>query len=260
MKDKLIIDGKEFNSRLFIGTGKHKSTESLISYIRSSESEMITVAIRRVDLSDKSSKSLIKTLIDQKINILPNTAGCKNLSEIILTSELSRELLETDWVKLEAINDQDYLLPDPMDTIKAAEALVSKGFKVLPYINSDPPLAKRLESIGCVTVMPLASPIGSGNGIKNEESIKIIIEQSKVPVVVDAGLAVPSDASRALEMGADAVLVNTAIAKANDPKLMAEGFNLSVKAGRKAFLSGRIPIQSVASPSSPENNLIDSSK
>ena len=260
MKDTLIIDGKKFDSRLFIGTGKHKSPESLVSYIKSSGSEMITVAIRRVDLNDNSSKSLIKILKDQKINILPNTAGCKNLSEIMLTSELSRELLETNWVKLEAINDQNYLLPDPIDTIEAAEALVSKGFKVLPYINPDPPLAKRLESLGCVTVMPLASPIGSGSGIKNEESIKIIIEQSKIPVVVDAGLAVPSDAARALEIGADAVLVNTAIAKAGNPELMAEGFNLSVKAGRKAFLSGRIPIQSIASPSSPENNLIDSSK
>ena len=259
MNDKLIINGKEFNSRLFIGTGKHRSIEELKKYIKSSESEMITVAIRRLDLENQSKdKNLLQTLRELGINILPNTAGCNNLSEIILTCELARELLGTDWVKLEAILDKKYLLPDPILTLEAAELLIKKGFKVLPYINADPALAKRLEESGCITVMPLASPIGSGNGIKNEEGIKIIIDQSKIPVVVDAGLAVPSDASSMLEIGADAVLVNTAIAQATNPVLMAEAFKLGVISGRNAFKAGRIPSIPVASPSSPQYDLIDS--
>ena len=184
MNDNLIIDGKEFSSRLFIGTGKHRSLNELKDYIVSTESEMITVAIRRLDFDDKNSNDLMSFLKKLKINILPNTAGCKNIDEIILTCELSRELLGTNWIKLEAIKDKKYLLPDPIMTLKAAEKLIKNNFKVLPYINSDPELAKNLEGIGCSTVMPLASPIGSGNGINNEENIKIIIEQSKVPVVV----------------------------------------------------------------------------
>ena len=172
MIDKLIIEDKEFKSRLFIGTGKHRSLNELEKYILSSESEMITVAIRRLDLENKSNDNdLLQMLKRLKINILPNTAGCKNLSEIILTCELARELTETNWVKLEAILDKKFLLPDPIMTLEAASSLIDKGFKVLPYINADPALAKRLEYIGCATVMPLASPIGSGNGIKNEESI-----------------------------------------------------------------------------------------
>ncbi|MBE31731.1 MAG: thiazole synthase [Rickettsiales bacterium] len=258
MIDKLIIEDKEFKSRLFIGTGKHRSLNELEKYILSSESEMITVAIRRLDLENKSSDSdLLQMLKRLKINILPNTAGCKNLSEIILTCELARELTETNWVKLEAILDKKFLLPDPIMTLEAASSLIDKGFKVLPYINADPALAKRLEDIGCATVMPLASPIGSGNGIKNEESIKIIIDQSKIPVIVDAGIAVPSDASKMLEIGADAVLVNTAIAQASKPNIMAKAFKLGVEAGRNSFLAGRIDSKPIASPSSPEINLID---
>lgn len=258
MIDKLIIEDKEFKSRLFIGTGKHRSLNELEKYILSSESEMITVAIRRLDLENKSNDSdLLQMLKRLKINILPNTAGCKNLSEIILTCELARELTETNWVKLEAILDEKFLLPDPIMTLEAASSLINKGFKVLPYINADPALAKRLEDIGCATVMPLASPIGSGNGIKNEESIKIIIDQSKIPVIVDAGIAVPSDASKMLEIGADAVLVNTAIAQALKPNIMAKAFKLGVEAGRNSFLAGRIDSKPIASPSSPEINLID---
>ena len=261
MTDKLIIDGKEFCSRLFIGTGKHRNLEELEKYILSSESELITVAIRRLDLENKSSKDkdLLQLLKQIKINILPNTAGCKNLSEIILTCGLARELIGTNWVKLEAILDKRYLLPDPIMTLEAAESLINKGFKVLPYINADPTLAKRLEDIGCVTVMPLASPIVSWNGIKNEESIKIIIDQAKVPVVVDAGIAVPSDASKMLEIGADAVLVNTAIAQASKPYIMAKAFKLGVEAGRNSYLAGRIQSKPIASASSPEINLIDAS-
>ena len=258
MNDNLIIDGKEFSSRLFIGTGKHRSLSELKDYIISSGSEMITVAIRRLDFDDKNSNDLLSFLKKLKINILPNTAGCKNIDEIILTCELSRELLETNWIKLEAIKDKKYLLPDPIMTIKAAEKLIENNFKVLPYINSDPELAKNLENIGCSTVMPLASPIGSGNGINNEENIKIIIEQSKVPVVVDAGLAVPSDAAKMMEIGADAVLVNTAIAQSKIPKNMGEAFKLGVEAGRISFNSGRIPTKQFASASSPKTNLINS--
>ena len=257
MNDNLIIDGKGFRSRLFIGTGKHKSLKDLEDYIISSESEMITVAIRRLDLDDNHGNDLLSFLIEKKLNILPNTAGCKNIDEIILTCELSRELINTNWVKLEAIQDPKYLLPDPIMTMNAAQKLINKGFKVLPYINSDPALAKNLEEIGCSTVMPLASPIGSGNGIKNEESIKIIIDQSKIPVIVDAGIAVPSDASKMLEIGADAVLVNTAIAQASKPNIMAKAFKLGVEAGRNSFLAGRIDSKPIASPSSPEINLID---
>ena len=258
MNDNLIIDGKEFSSRLFIGTGKHRSLSELKDYIVSTESEMITVAIRRLDFDDKNSNDLLSFLKKLKINILPNTAGCKNIDEIILTCELSRELLGTNWIKLEAIKDKKYLLPDPIMTLKAAEKLIKNNFKVLPYINSDPELAKNLEGIGCSTVMPLASPIGSGNGINNEENIKIIIEQSKVPVVVDAGLAVPSDAARMMEIGADAVLVNTAIAESRIPKNMGKAFKLGVEAGRISFSSGRIPIKQFASASSPKTNLINS--
>ena len=258
MNDNLIIDGKEFSSRLFIGTGKHRSLSELKDYIVSTESEMITVAIRRLDFDDKNSNDLMNFLKKLKINILPNTAGCKNIDEIILTCELSRELLGTNWIKLEAIKDKKYLLPDPIMTLKAAEKLIKNNFKVLPYINSDPELAKNLEGIGCSTVMPLASPIGSGNGINNEENIKIIIEQSKVPVVVDAGLAVPSDAARMMEIGADAVLVNTAIAESKVPKNMGKAFKLGVAAGRISFSSGRIPAKQFASASSPKTNLINS--
>ena len=258
MNDNLIIDGKEFSSRLFIGTGKHRSLNELKDYIVSTESEMITVAIRRLDFDDKNSNDLMNFLKKLKINILPNTAGCKNIDEIILTCELSRELLGTNWIKLEAIKDKKYLLPDPIMTLKAAEKLIKNNFKVLPYINSDPELAKNLEGIGCSTVMPLASPIGSGNGINNEENIKIIIEQSKVPVVVDAGLAVPSDAARMMEIGADAVLVNTAIAESRIPKNMGKAFKLGVEAGRISFSSGRIPAKQFASASSPKTNLINS--
>ena len=257
MDDILIIDGKQFSSRLFIGTGKHRTFEELENYIISSGSEMITVAIRRLDLEKNDSNDLLGFLKNLNINILPNTAGCKSIDEIILTCELSRELIETNWIKLEAINDQKYLLPDPLMTLKAAEKLINKKFKVLPYINADPELAKNLEKIGCSTVMPLASPIGSGNGINNEENIKIIIEQSNIPVVVDAGLAVPSDASRMMEIGADAVLVNTAIAQSGNPKNMGYAFKLGVEAGRISFNSGRIPVKQVASPSSPKTNLID---
>ena len=256
MNDNLIIDGKEFSSRLFIGTGKHRSLKELKDYIISTESEMITVAIRRLDLNKDNSNDLMSFLKKLNMNILPNTAGCKNIEEIMLTCELSRELIGTNWVKLEAIKDKKYLLPDPIMTLNAAEKLIKKGFKVLPYINSDPELAKNLENVGCSTVMPLASPIGSGNGVKNEENIKIIIEQSKVPVVVDAGLAVPSDAARVMEIGADAVLVNTAIAESRVPKDMGRAFNLGVKAGRISFNSGRIPIKQIASASSPKTNLI----
>ena len=221
-KDLLTIGGKNFKSRLMVGTGRHKSNQEMVESIKSSGAEIITVAIGRINLN---------------------------------ISELARELTGTNWVKLEVIPDSKYLLPDPVQTYEAAEHLVKNNFTVLPYINADPVLAKKLEDIGCATVMPLGSSIGSGNGIHTLEEIKIIIEQSNVPVVVDAGLAVPSDASIAMEIGADCVLVNTAIARASDPSLMGYAFKLGVKAGRKAYLAGRIPKVDHGKMSSPESGI-----
>jgi thiazole synthase len=187
----------------------------------------------------------------QRYTLLPNTAGCRTMDEALFTARLARELTGSSWLKLEVIPDPAYLLPDPVETLRAAETLVGEGFTVLPYIHADPVLARRLEEVGCATVMPLGSPIGSGRGVFTIEEIQIIIENAQVPVVVDAGLAVPSDASQVMEVGADAVLVNTAIAQAQDPALMAEGFRLGVEAGRKAYLAGRIPKKAYASASSP---------
>ncbi|NCG35703.1 MAG: thiazole synthase [Dehalococcoidales bacterium] len=256
--DKLTIAGKKFNSRLITGTGKHRSSEDLLKSIEASETEMITVAIRRINFDDPKEKNLLDVIDWKKYNILPNTAGSKTAEEAIYTAMLAKEVTGSNWIKVEVIPDTKYLLPDPIGTLEASKKLVKEGFIVLPYISPDPVLAKRLEDVGCATVMPLGSPIGSGKGVLALEEIRIIIEQSNIPVVVDAGLGVPSEASLVMENGADAVLVNTAIAGANNPKQMAEAFNLGVKAGRKAFLSGRIPISNHANPSSPTENIIDS--
>ena len=251
MDDFLVIDNKYFRSRLLTGTGRHKNSRELIKSIQSSGTEIITVAIRRLNLKVKNEENILEVIKSQKMTILPNTAGCPTPKEAILTAELARELTETNWIKLEVIPDSKYLLPDPIGTLEAAQELVKKGFKVLPYIAADPVLALELEKIGCVTVMPLGSPIGSGQGINTLESIKIIIEQSSVPVIVDAGIGVPSDAALVMESGADAVLVNTAIAQADSPSMMGSAFKLGVEAGRKAFLAGRIPIKNIAFASSP---------
>ena len=253
--DELIIAGKKFNSRLITGTGKHRSSEDLLSSIKASETEMITVAIRRINFDDPKEKNLLDVIDWNKYNILPNTAGSKTSEEAIYTANLAREVTGSNWIKIEVIPDPKYLLPDPIGTLEACEKLVKDDFIVLPYISPDPVLSKRLEDVGCATVMPLGSPIGSGNGVLALEEIKIIIEQATVPVVVDAGLGVPSEASVVMENGADAVLVNSAIAGAKDPEQMAEAFKLGVKAGRKAYLSGRIPITNHANPSSPQDNI-----
>ena len=251
MDDFLIIDNKKFHSRLLTGTGRHKSAKELIQSIENSQTEIITVAIRRINLEAKKEENILEIIKSKNLTILPNTAGCTNSKDAVFTAELARELTETDWIKLEVIPDSKYLLPDPVGTLKAAEDLIKKGFKVLPYISADPVLALELEKIGCVTVMPLGSPIGSGQGIHTLESIKIIIDQSKVPVIVDAGIGVPSDAALVMEAGADAVLINTAIAQAENPGIMASAFRLGVQSGRQAFLAGRILKKSIAVASSP---------
>jgi Uncharacterized enzyme of thiazole biosynthesis len=223
--DELEIAGKKFKSRLITGTGKHKNSEDLENSIISSGTEMITVAIRRIDFENLNEKNLLEVIDWDKYNILPNTAGSKTAEEAIYTANLAREVTGSNWIKIEVIPDPKYLLPDPIGTLEACEKLVNQNFIVLPYISPDPVLAKRLEDIGCATVMPLGSPIGSGNGVLALEEINIIIEQSNIPVIVDAGLGVPSEASLVMENGADAVLVNSAIAGAKNPKQMAEALS-----------------------------------
>ncbi|MBA66583.1 MAG: thiazole synthase [Chloroflexi bacterium] len=257
MDDILNIGGKSVTSRLMVGTGRHRSNDDLINSVEASGTEIITVAIGRLDLNNPNEKTILDHFDWTKYNILPNTAGSKTAEDAVTIARLSKAMNLSDWIKLEVIPDPKYLLPDPIGTLKAAEILVAEGFKVLPYIHADPVLAKQLEEIGCATVMPLGSAIGSGQGIHTKEEIAIIIEQSSIPVVVDAGLAVPSDASTAMELGADAVLVNTAIAQAANPGLMGEAFKLGVQAGRKAYLAGRIPQSKYANPSSPTSNPVN---
>jgi thiazole synthase len=251
MEDALAIAGKKLRSRLIAGTGRFRSNEDMLSALEASGADMVTVAIRRLDLSNPNQKTILDYIDWTCHTILPNTAGSKTPEEAIFTARLGREVTGSNWVKLEVIPDPKYLFPDPAGTLRAAEALIKEGFVVLPYIHADPVLARQLEELGCATVMPLGSAIGSGQGIHTLEEVRIIISQAHVPVVVDAGLGVPSDASIAMEMGADAVLVNTAIAQAKDPALMAEAFRLGVEAGRKAFMAGRIPKKHYAEPSSP---------
>jgi thiazole synthase len=250
-RDSLVIAGVELRSRLFVGTGKYANDEAMIAALEASDCELVTVALRRLDLDDPKKKTILDLVDWKRYRILPNTAGCRTAEEAIRTARLARTMGLSDWVKLEVIPDPRYLFPDPEETLKAARVLVAEGFKVLPYINADPVLAKKLEQLGTVTVMPLGSPIGSGQGLQTLEQIRIIIEEARVPVVVDAGIGAPSDAALAMELGADAVLVNTAIALAQDPALMAEAIRGGVDAGRKAYMAGRIPRRAQASPSSP---------
>ena len=251
MEDDLIIAGKRFSSRLIVGTGKYSSAEVCQAALEASGTEIVTVAIRRLDLDNPDKPTELDYIDWSRYTILPNTAGCKTLEEALLTARLGRELTGSTWVKLEVIPDPKYLLPDPISTLEAAGALLEDGFEVLPYIHADPILARRLEDLGCATVMPLGSVIGSGQGILTIDEIKIIIEETSVPVVVDAGLGSPSDAALAMEIGSDAVLMNTAIALAEEPALMAEAVKLGVEAGRKAYMAGRIPKKAYASASSP---------
>jgi len=256
LNDTLTIADTTFGSRLIVGTGKYRTMTDQRDAIDASGAEMVTVAIRRLPLDDDGNslpdqENLMEHLNWERYKILPNTAGCKTVEEALFTARLARELTGSNWLKLEVIPDPKYLLPDPIGTLEAARQLVEDGFVVLPYIHADPVLARHLEEVGCATVMPLGSPIGSGRGIFTLEEIQIIIENSNVPVVVDAGLGAPSEAALAMEIGADAVLVNTAIAQAADPAGMAEAFRLGVEAGRRAFVAGRIPRKELAEASSP---------
>ena len=260
--DKLQIGNKSFNSRLMLGTGKYRSVNDAIDSIDSSDCELVTVAIRRLPTNlNNDNTTFLKFLDWEKLWLLPNTAGSQTAEEAIrmafLGHELACQLGQEDnyFVKLEVISDPKYLLPDPIGTLKAAEFLVKKGFTVLPYINADPMLALHLEDLGCATVMPLGSPIGSGQGLNNLANIQIIIENANVPVIVDAGIGAPSEATKAMEMGADGVLLNTAVAQAKNPSQMASAMNLAVKAGREGFLAGRMEKKYYANASSPQTNI-----
>jgi thiazole synthase len=249
MDDTLTIAGRSFDSRLILGTGKYETFELMRAAVEASGAEMVTVAVRRIDFDAPGEE--ITSFLPKDILLLPNTSGCETAEEAVRMARLARAGGLPDWIKLEVIPDPRYLLPDPVETLKAAEALVADGFTVLPYMLPDPILAKRLEEAGCATVMPLAAPIGTGRGLKLRDSIRIMIEQAEVPVVVDAGLGAPSHAAEAMELGADAVLVNTAIARADDTAEMARAFRLAVEAGRAARLAGIMVEQETAVPSSP---------
>jgi thiazole synthase len=260
--DRLVIAGRSFASRLMTGTGKYSDFEVMRQSIAASGCNIVTVAVRRVQTNAPGHEGLAEALDWSKIWMLPNTAGCKTAEEAIRVARLGREMAkllgqeDNNFVKLEVIPDSKYLLPDPIGTLEAAEKLVKEGFAVLPYINADPLLAKRLEEVGCATVMPLGSPIGSGQGIRNKANIQIIIESIKVPVVVDAGIGTPSEAAQAMEMGADALLINTAIAKATNPIAMGKAMGMATEAGRLAYQAGRIPVQGYASASSPLTGVV----
>jgi thiazole synthase len=254
--DQLKIADNTFISRLFTGTGKFSDSLLMRDALLASESELITVALKRVDVRDEQD-DLLKHLSHERIKLLPNTSGVRTAKEAIFAAELSREALETNWVKLEIHPDPKYLLPDPIETLAAAEELVKKGFVVMPYIHADPVLCKRLEDVGVQCVMPLGAPIGSNKGLKTQDFLEIIIEQSKVPVIVDAGIGAPSHAAFAMELGADAVLVNTAIAVAQNPVEMAIAFKLAVQAGRIAYNAKLAPVKQHAEASSPLTSFLN---
>lgn len=235
--NNLTIGGREFTSRLFVGTGKFSSNELMAKAIKASRSQMVTVALKRID-TNNTQDDLLAHVRGEGITVLPNTSGVRNAAEAVLAAQLAREAFDTNFIKLEIHPDPKYLMPDPIETLKAAEELAKDGFIVLPYVQADPVLCKRLEDAGAAAVMPLGAPIGTNKGIITRDLIEIIIEESRVPVVIDAGLGTPSHAAQAMEMGADAVLVNTAIAIAGDPVAMAEAFAKAVEAGRQAYEAG----------------------
>jgi thiazole synthase len=260
--DPLNIVGKFFSSRLMLGTGKYRTSQDAIQSIEASECEIVTVAIRRLPTNlNNDNISFLKSLDWKKLWLLPNTAGSQTAEDAIRMAFLGHELAcqlgqeENFFVKLEVISDPKYLLPDPIGTLKAAEFLVKKGFTVLPYINADPMLALHLEDLGCATVMPLGSPIGSGQGLNNLSNLQIIIENAKIPVIVDAGIGAPSEATLAMELGADGILLNTAVAQAKNPEQMALAMNLGVQSGRLGYLAGRMEKKYYANPSSPINQI-----
>ncbi|MGN0908039.1 MAG: thiazole synthase [Succinivibrio sp.] len=248
--EKLKLGGKEFENRLIIGTGKYSSGEQLAEACRASGAQIATMAVKRVD-AERHSDEIVKPLKELGVTFMPNTSGAKNAKEAVFAARLAREALGTDWIKVEIHPDVRYLLPDPVETLEACKTLVGDGFKVFPYIQADPVLARRLEEIGCAAVMPLGAPIGSARGLETIAMLKIIIAHAGVPVVVDAGIGSPSDACQALELGADAVMVNTAIAASGDPVRMAGAFKLAQQAGREAFEAGLAGRNETARPTSP---------
>ncbi len=255
--DALKIADKTFESRLILGSARYPNLDTMIGALKASGTQMVTVAIRRVNLKDKSGESVVQLLRREKYFILPNTAGCFTAKEAVLTAELAREALETNWIKLEVIGDDDTLFPDVPELLKAAEKLVAGGFVVLPYCNDDPVTCKKLAGLGCPAVMPLGAPIGSGMGIRNPYNIRIIREMTDVPVIVDAGVGTASDVAVAMELGCDGVLLNTAVAEAKHPVEMARAMRLAAEAGRLAFRAGRIPRKLYASASSPPEEMIE---
>ena len=256
MKDVFLVDKKKFISRLIVGTGKYKNFQQTAKAIKASGAEMVTVAVRRVNITNKSQPTLMDYIDPKKITYLPNTAGCFNSNDALRTLRLAREMGEWKLVKLEVLGDKVTLYPNMIETIKSTEILVKEGFKVMVYCTDDPTMAKKLEDVGASAIMPLAAPIGSGLGIQNKINIKIIKEQSKVPVIVDAGIGEASDATIAMQLGCDGVLINTAIAEAKNPILMAEAMKFAVIAGRKSYLAGRMKKKEFGKASSPTRNLI----
>ncbi|MDE5829432.1 MAG: thiazole synthase [Duncaniella sp.] len=253
----LSIGGRDFTSRLFVGTGKFSSNELMLRSIIASGSEMITVAMKRIDMEREEEDDMLSHINRDHVQFLPNTSGVRNAEEAVLAAKLARDCFGTNFIKLEIHPDPKYLLPDPVETLKATEILAREGFVVLPYIQADPVLCKRLEEVGTAAVMPLGAPIGTNKGLKTRDLLEIIIAESRVPVVIDAGLGAPSHAADAMEMGADAVLVNTAIAVAGDPVEMAVAFRMAVEAGRKAYLAGLGTVSSSAVASSPLTSFLD---
>ena len=254
--DVLKLGPYTFTSRLFVGTGKYDTFPLMREALDASGCQVVTVAVRRVDLADKSKESLLDYIDRKRYTILPNTAGCFNAEDALRYARLAREALGLDWVKLEVLSDPETLLPEPIQTLDALKVLVKEGFYVLAYTSDDPIMAKRLEEAGATSVMPLGSPIGSGQGILNPQSIRLIIERAKVPIIVDAGVGTASDTAVAMELGADGVLLNTGVAKARDPVLMARAMKHATEAGRLAYLAGRIPRKAFGAPSSPTTGTI----
>lgn len=257
MNDILRIGDREFSSRLFVGTGKFPSSDIMLEAIIASGSEMITVAMKRVNMMNEATDDMLTHINREKVQLLPNTSGVRNAEEAVLAARMSREIFGTPFIKLEIHPDPRYLMPDPVETLKATEILAAEGFIVLPYIQADPVLCKRLEEVGTAAVMPLGAPIGTNKGLLTRDLLRIIIEQSNVPVVVDAGLGAPSHAAEALEMGADAVLVNTAIAVTSDPVKMAAAFRKGVEAGREAYLAGLGTTSATAQATSPLTSFLN---
>ena len=255
--NKLVIAGREFSSRLFLGTGKFSNNTIMAQAIEASKTEMVTVAMKRIELNDRQDDLLTHITQFKNIQLLPNTSGVRNADEAVFAAQMAREAFGTNWLKLEIHPDPRYLLPDSVETLKATEKLVKLGFVVLPYCQADPTLCKHLEEAGAATVMPLAAPIGTNKGLRMKDFLQIIIEQATVPVVVDAGIGAPSHAAEAMEMGADCCLVNTAISVAGDPVAMADAFRMAVEAGRKAYEAGLGTVSDCAEASSPLTNFLN---